>query len=203
MAQPEPAKPTKATGKNWWTKLDPKRRRLILAAGAVILLALVYLATRSGSAAPTGPLAEEGEDPSEGGRENVYPSAEQYGFPTGPSGSASEGGAMIEGPEGVPGVEGLEGSEGPTGAEGPTGEPGPPGAPGPHKKAAKAKAGGKTHGGGHAGTTKRHQGKKNRSGGTSAKAAHRGVNRQRKRKQRAQHQRKQRQPRHAKPRRRR
>lgn len=174
MAEPTPKPKDAKAGKNWWAKLDPKQRRLVIGVAAVLVFAILYLAMRSRGGSPTGAL-EKSEK--EGQRENVYPTAEQFGYP----GGAEASGSMVEGPEGVPGVEGLEGAEGREGPEGPPStEPGPPGPPGPHKNAHKRKAGGKATGGGHAGTTKRH---KNRSGGTGAHAAHKGVHHERKKKQ--------------------
>jgi len=138
----------KPKGNSWWAKLDPKRKRLILVAGTAAVLALIYLLMRSREApSPEEQATGEREGAEQNRLENTYPSAFQYGYPTGAG--FGEGGPMepgsegSEGPEGIPGPEGEPGGEGPGGAEGPTGPPGPT------TNAAKRKHGRGKHGGGH------------------------------------------------------
>lgn len=144
-----PTRPAPGRG-GWWSRLNPKQRRMAIAAGAAVLLAVVYMLfiRKKPSEAE-----EVGEAAQERGREEIYPSAYQYGYPAG----AEATGAMvepIEGPEGLEGLPGPEGPAGPQGEPGPAGEPGPPGAPSPTTDAAKAAAGGKATGSGHSGATK-------------------------------------------------
>jgi hypothetical protein len=133
----------KPKGSSWWAKLDPKRKRLILVAGAAAVLALVYLLMRSreGGEAPEEQATSEREGAEQNRLENTYPSAFQYGYPSGAG--FGEGGPMepaVEGPEGIPGPEGEPGGEGPEGPGGP---------PGPTTNALKRKHGRGKHGGGH------------------------------------------------------
>jgi len=138
--------------KAWWSKLDPKKRRLVIVAGLAVAAAIVYLVFRNREGGEQPTPDEEQEAREQGRLENTYPSAYQFGYP---GGAGFEGGPMTEPPEYVEGPEGLPGVEGPPGAEGPAGaptEPGPPGAPGPTKNAHKRKQGGKAPGGGHGGS---------------------------------------------------
>lgn len=141
---------------SWWAKLDPKRKRMIMVAGAAGVLALIYLLMRSRQSgeAPEEQANSEREAAEANRLENTYPTATQYGYPTGAG--YGEGGTMEpggEGPEGIPGPEGEPGGEGPPGAEGPGGPPGPT------TNAIKRKHGRGKHGGGHGAKPKNGRGK--------------------------------------------
>lgn len=171
---PAPPTPPKPSGSNWWTKLDPKRKRLVMVVGIAVAAALIYLLTRRG--APEATPSEQQEDATRSGLEETYPTAFQYGYPGGPGMEGGGSGFMEPGSTGEPGIEGPEGQPG---IEGPEGQAGPTGAPGPHKNAMKRQAGKGKHGGGH-GTGPKGT---NKSGGTSAAAAHKTTAHQKKKQQ--------------------
>lgn len=153
---------------NWWQRLDPKKRRMVLVVGIGVVLAVLYLAFRKGGSGEESP-EEQAENErlatERGNLENTYPSAYQFGYPGGPGMEGGGGGGGVMEPEVFEGPEGIPGGEGPTGESGPPGEPGPPGAPGPTKNAAKRAAGGNTTGGGHGGSVKGKDGKKHPGSG--------------------------------------